>query len=126
MYTFLRTLNMEVDFPNSIFLLENALAKRLYQKLIIQLNKDFQLANVNLEIPLGALPDDVVSNLREKIYHLIMERFPTYLNLLYVVDVSEAEISNLSGSDAVEMADQVCFLILKRIWKKVWLKEKYS
>ncbi len=126
MYTFLRTLNMEVDFPNSIFLLENALAKRLYQKLIIQLNKDFQLANVNLEIPLGALPDDVVSNLREKIYHLIMERFPTYLNLLYVVDVSEAEISNLSGSDAVEMADQVSFLILKRIWKKVWLKEKYS
>ena len=117
---------MEVDFPNSIFLLENALAKRLYQKLILQLNKDFQLSNVNLEIPLGALPDDVVSNLREKIYHLIMERFPTYLNLLYVVDVSEAEISNLHGSDAVEMADQVSFLILKRIWKKVWLKEKYS
>ncbi len=117
---------MEVDFPNSIFLLENAVAKRLYQKLIIQLNKDFQLANVNMEIPLGALPDDVVSNLREKIYQLIMERFPIYLNLLYVVDVSEAEISNLSGSDAVEMADQVSFLILKRIWKKVWFKEKYS
>ena len=126
MCTFLRTLNMEVDFPNSIFLLEKATAERLYQKLIIQLNKDFQLASVNMEIPLGALPEDVVNSLREKIYYLIMERFPAYLNLLYVVDVSEAEISNLRGSDAVEMADQVSFLILKRIWKKVWLKEKYS
>lgn len=126
MPVFLRKLSMEVYFPNSIFLLENAVAKRLYQKLILQLNKDFQLANVNMEIPLGALPEDVVGSLREKIYHLIMERFPTYLNLLYVVDVSEAEISNLQGSDAVEMADQVSFLLLKRIWKKVWLKEKYS
>ena len=40
--------------------------------------------------------------------------------------VSEADVSDMAGSDAVEIADEVCFLVLKRVWNKVLLREKYS
>ncbi len=121
-----RRLYMELDFPNSVSLLENASAKKLYQQLVIQLNKDFLLANIPLEIPLGISPEDLIALLREKIYQLIMEQFPVYLNLLYIVDVKEEDFAQLSGTDAVEMADQVSFLLLRRIWKKVWFRQKFS
>lgn len=113
---------MELDFPNSISLLRNATDQELYQKLIIQLNKDFNLANIAMEVPLITPPDELVDLLREKIYQLIMEQFSEYLSLLYVVDIPESEFDKLDGTDAVEMADQVSFLLLKRIWKKVWFK----
>lgn len=117
---------MFTDFPNSTDLLQNALEVRLYQKLVAQLEKDFGLANVDVDIPLGILPEDLKTMLHEKVYFLIMERFPDYLNLLYIVDVPEKSFKEIQVTDAVEVAEQVSFLILKREMQKVWLKERYS
>ena len=61
----------------------------------------------------------------EKIYRLIQYKFTEYLNLLYIIDVSEQEIKKLDGSDLVFLAEQVAFLILKREWQKVWFRNKY-
>jgi hypothetical protein len=39
--------------------------------------------------------------------------------------VPEDQIKKLDGSDIVELAEQVSFLILKREWMKVWFRNKF-
>ncbi len=114
------------DAPNSSVLLQNAQKMGLYQKLVTQLEKDFILSNVPINLGMGMLPDDLNTSLHEKVYVLIMEQFAAYLNLLYVVDVPESAFKEISATDVVEVAEQVSFLIFKRELQKVWLKEKYS
>jgi hypothetical protein len=60
------------------------------------------------------------------VYNLIQEKFTDYLNLLYIIDVSEDKVKELDGSDTLQLAEQVTFLILKREWQKVWFKSQYS
>ena len=97
----------------------------LYVKLIEQLNKDFNLANEGIDFPLSISPADLKIQLHEKIYRMIQHKFLEYLNLLYIIDVSESEIKKLDGSDVVVLAEQVSFLILKREWMKVWFRNRY-
>ena len=96
----------------------------LYFKLIEQTNKDFALANEPVDIPLDIFPFQFKELVHEKIYKLIQYKFAEYLNLLYIIDVSESEIKKLDGSDLVELAEQVTFLILKREWQKVWFRNR--
>ncbi len=121
---------MIVNFPNSLALLQNAKAEQLYEKLVQQLQKDFNLANIPLELSSTKGMEEIApmalkSTLHEKVYYLILERFPEYLNLLYIVDVPEKEVKSIQANDAVEVAEQVSFLILKRAWQKVWFRTKY-
>ena len=44
---------------------------------------------------------------------------------LYIIDVPEEQIKSLDGSDLVELAEQVAFLVLKREWQKVWFRNKF-
>lgn len=106
-------------------LFSEAEKENLYLKLIEQLNKDFNLANEGFDIPQNTLPRELKIQLHEKIYRLIQYKFAEYLNLLYIIDVSETEIKKLSGDDLVELSEQVAFLILKREWQKVWFRNKY-
>lgn len=98
----------------------------LYSKLIKQVNKDFLLANIDLDFEDDILPSSLKYMLHEVIYKLIQEKFMEYLNLLYIVDVSEEKIRQLDGSDALRLSEQVTFLILQREWQKVWYKNHYS
>jgi energy-converting hydrogenase A subunit M len=106
-------------------LLSEAEKENLYLKLIDQLNKDFNLANEAVDFPLSTTPEELKSQLHEKIYRLIQYKFAEYLNLLYIVDVSESEIKKLNGDDLVALSAQVSFLILKREWQKVWFRNRY-
>ena len=63
--------------------------------------------------------------LHETVFKLIQDKFTDYLNLLYIIDVSEHQIKQLDGDDTVNLAEQVSFLILKREWQKVWYRHKY-
>lgn len=110
---------------NTDLLLQEAEKETLYVNLIIQLNKDFNLANEAVDFPLSLTSDELKIQLHEKIYRLIQYKFAEYLNLLYIIDVSEEEIKRLDGSDLVILAEQVAFLILKREWQKVWFRNKY-
>ncbi len=110
----------------AIQILEAAVTENRFKKLLKQLTKDFELANVSMEKLTGLAPAEVVTLLREKIYRLILEDFTAYLNLLYVIDVPEKAFKELELTDAVEVADQVGCLILKRVLQKVRMKDKYS
>jgi len=110
---------------NTDLLLEEAEKAALYLKLIEQINKDFNLANEGIDFPMSITPHELKIQLHEKIYRLIQYKFAEYLNLLYIIDVSEDQIKKLDGSDLVNLAEQVAFLILKREWQKVWFRNKY-
>jgi hypothetical protein len=111
---------------NTDLLLQEAENETLYVNLIVQLNKDFNLANEAVDFPLSLKPDELKIQLHEKVYRLIQYKFAEYLNLLYIIDVSEDEIKKLDGSDLVILAEDVAFLILKREWQKVWFRNKYK
>jgi hypothetical protein len=110
---------------NTDSLLSQAENESLYLKLLEQLNKDFNLANESIDLSLMISADELKSELHEKIYRLIQYKFAEYLNLLYIIDVSESEIKKLDGSDLIILAEQVAFLILKREWQKVWFRKNY-
>lgn len=111
---------------NTDLLLSEAETENLYLKLIEQINKDFNLANESIDFPMSIFPEELKVQLHEKIYRLIQYKFAEYLNLLYIIDVSEDQIKKLDGSDLVMLAENVTFLILKREWQKVWFRNKYK
>jgi len=124
-------LNFEIETMyvtplNTDLLFEEAQKDSLYLNLVEQLNKDFNLANEGVDFPMSITPDELKIQLHEKVYRLIQYKFAEYLNLLYVIDVSEDEIKKLDGSDLVVLAEQVAFLILKREWQKVWFRNNFK
>jgi len=116
-------MNLPSNFED---LVAEAEGLNLYRKLILQLNKDVLYANIDLEFDEETLPTSLKLVLQEMVFHLINSKFSDYLNLLYIVDVSEAKIRSLDGSDAFKLSEDVTFLILQREWQKVWFKAKYS
>ncbi|GAA3582049.1 hypothetical protein [Snuella lapsa] len=106
-------------------LIEEAQQLDLYKKLVLQLNKDFLLANIDLGFDETILPSSLKLMLHETVFKLIQEKFIDYLNLLYIIDVPESQVKCLDGSDALKLSEEVSFLILKREWQKVWYRSKY-
>ena len=116
-----------MQLPNTFEdLIEEANQLDLYKKLIFQLNKDFILANIDLDFHEDILPSSLKLILHETVYKLIQEKFTEYLNLLYIIDVSEKAVKALDGDDILKLSENVTFLILKREWQKVWFRNKYS
>ncbi|WP_340075163.1 hypothetical protein [Leptobacterium sp. I13] len=116
---------MNTNFPDSYTLLQEANKLELYSKLLLQLNKDFNYANIPVDFETDISPETLKVQLHETIYRLIQERFADYLNLLYIIDVPEKQVKGLSGDDMAVLSEQVTFLILKREWQKVWYRNKY-
>lgn len=103
-------------------LLQEAVARGLYEPLVAQLQKDFGRANAALSIPADMPPEALGRLLHETVYLLLMERFSDYLNVLYVVDVPERSFKEIPLTDAVDIAFSVSYLILEREWQKVRMK----
>ncbi|WP_190811067.1 hypothetical protein [Flagellimonas sp. S3867] len=117
---------MNSNFNTSLEILQSAREELLYNKLLQQIKKDFTLANVELKLFDGMEPTQLKDVLHEKIYFLLLEKFQQYLNLLYIIDIPEKELKKIRSLDAVDASSEVCFLILKREWQKVWFKNKYN
>lgn len=117
---------MMVPYEDNTALLEAAVRENLYEQLVAQLVKDFGLANIAITFPYQVSPKNLKTIVHQKIYRLILERFEAYLNLLYIIDVSEKAVKEITETDAVEIADQISFLVLKREFQKVWMKQKYA
>lgn len=116
-------MNLPSNFED---LISEAQELKLYKKLIFQLNKDLLYANIDLEFNEETLPSSLKLILHEALFQLIQNKFSDYLNLLYIIDVSEAKIKALDGSDVLQLSEEVCFLILQREWQKVWFRHKLS
>jgi len=97
----------------------------LYKKLVLQLNKDFLRANISVVFREDILPNDLIIQLQETTSKLINYQFSEYLNLLYIVDVSEEKIKEYSADNSLNIYKQVVFLILSREWQKVWFRSNY-
>src|SRR6478672_7468550 len=103
-------------------LLSEAEKEQLYSKLIDQINKDFNFANEAIDFPKSTNAYELKVQLHEKVFRLIQYKYAELLNLLYIIDVPEDNVKQLDGSDAVELSEQIAFLILKREWMKVWFR----
>ena len=117
---------MTSDATNSLALLQGISDRQLYTNLIKQLNKDFMLAGIHAEFDLELTPVKLVAILQDKLQDLMNNKFNDLLNLLYVVDLSEMEVKNLNSGEQGTRADDISYLLLKRLWKKVWMKNKLS
>ena len=94
--------------------------------MIQQLNKDFQLCNLRIAFKLDLLPSELFKKLSQDILVLITNQYDDYLNLLYRIDISETELLQLKNSNSEQTSDQITFLILKRVYQKVWLKRYFD
>jgi len=110
---------------NTDLLLSEAQKEKLYTKLVEQVNKDFALANKAVDFDAEITPINLKLGVHDKVHRLLQFRFAEYLNLLYIIDVPEKDIKSLDGSDLLELAEQVAYLILKREWQKVWFRNKF-
>jgi len=109
--------------PKNTFELLNACeAENLFPKLILQLNKDFQLANLNESFENSITPIQLKETLSAILLNLISNRYDDYLNLLYRIDVSEKELLKIDNNNLVE---ELAFVVLKREFQKVWFKNKF-
>ncbi len=117
---------MIIDFLDSKALLQASVQEELYENLVGQIVKDFALANSPIDLPFKVSPQNLKTIIHQKVYRLITDNFTDYLNLLYIIDVSEKIIKEIQATNTIEIADQVSFLILKREFQKVWFKKKYN
>lgn len=99
--------------------------ENLLPKLIEQLNKDFQLANINEQLAPELVIAEVNAALNKILYSLMTKQYDDYLNLLYRIDVSEKELTLIKGIDLKDNLNEIAFLIIKREFQKVWFKSKY-
>ena len=117
---------MDFNFDDVDELLETSLEKAFYQKLLIQLKKDFDLAGIHIQIKPHLTTENLKTLLHEKIYFLLLEKSNECQNLLYIIDVPEKIISNTNQKDVVDTAREITFIILKREFKKVWFRQEYN
>lgn len=117
---------MKLNVDNSEQLIQVAIGDSLFDKLKHQVEKDFVLANIPLQIPEKLGHAEFIALIREKVYYLMMEHFAEYLNLMYIIDIPESAFQNIEITDTVDIADQVTLLILKREYKKVWYRNRYQ
>lgn len=117
---------MSEHHKNSILVLRKAIKEDRYTKVILQLIKDFKLANVPVKLTILITPEDLKRELHEKIYYLLMEKGNDYLNLMYVVDVPEKALEFSKQADVVEFAEMATFFVLRRELQKVRLKEEFE
>ncbi len=114
------------SFENSLAVIIRAKAENLYDNLVVQLQKDFSRANIDVKITASLFAAEVEKLIQEKLYVLLLEKFDAYLNLLYVIDIPEKSMRQIKSNDIVEISKQVCLLILEREFQKVWYKNQFA
>lgn len=107
-------------------LLNDIYKGKLYDELILQLNKDFSLVGLDCHFSKDELPFQLKEKLDKTIRNLIKTDFNVYLSLLYRIDVSEDNITTSNTDNLASYSEKVSFEILKRIWKKVWFRSHFS
>ncbi|WP_428741359.1 hypothetical protein [Tenacibaculum sp.] len=113
------------SYQNSVDLLTNVATQKLYHQLIIQLNKDLNLVGIDFTFSENSTPLILKEKLQKMVKELLLHDFSSYSNLLYRIDVSEKEVQNIESNDIDIYTENATFLILKRVWKKVWFRQQF-
>lgn len=96
----------------------------LYFELIKQLNKDF-VGIIDNIIPQGTSADEFESIFIQAISHLLDRDHSNLLNLLYKIDVSETDFMNVIKNNSPNYINKISYIIIKRVWIKIWYKNQY-
>lgn len=89
-----------------------------------QLEKDFFQATF-VEVAFDAEPlVDFVQQVRQEIQRIIVTDASKFSNLLYRVDIPEQALEALKGMAPEDYWSHITYLILKREWQKVWIRNK--
>lgn len=121
--------NKSESSAEGLRVLNKAKTSGLLTALMLQLQKDYGRAGLDFPISesqllIGEVPV-IFTNVKEDIYVLLMEHFDQYLNLMYAVDIPEREFQRVDPADAVEAAEQLSVIILKREWQKIQWRRSY-
>ncbi|MFD1294827.1 hypothetical protein ACFQ5N_13370 [Lutibacter holmesii] len=111
---------------NTVELFNALTTENLYVNLIQQLNKDFQMSNLDILFEETIEPITLQNTLNKVLLDLMRTKYDDYLNLLYRVDISEKELLKVKSDNLEAAIHQVTFLILKRESQKVWLKKNFN
>jgi hypothetical protein len=111
---------------NTEELLNSIANENLFTRLVEQLNKDFQLANVTACFDITASPTQLKKQLFAILLNLITNKYDDYLNLLYRIDVPESELAKLINDNLTTSMEEITYLVLKREYQKVWLKQNFD
>ena len=111
---------------NSLELLYSIRTEDLYVNLVKQLNKDFQLANLDMHFDTSISVKDLKEELSDVLLKLLTEQYDSYLNFLYRVDVPESDLIKIRQQQLPEIIDEVAFIVLKRLFQKVWIKHHFD
>ncbi|MDO9274349.1 MAG: hypothetical protein Q7T92_02235 [Lutibacter sp.] len=107
-------------------MLKSIEVENLYVRLIAQLNKDFQLANVAVSFNITNSPVQLKKQLFAVLLNLITNQYDDYLTLLYRIDVPENELAKLMNDNLTGSIEDITYLVLKREYQKVWLKQNFD
>jgi|AVFP01.1.fsa_nt_gi hypothetical protein len=107
-------------------LIDEAWKEMLYAALVRQINKDFKFANIDDEFPGNITPEELFNQFHRLVRHLMEFEFDKYLNLLYIIDVSESKIREIPEADLGLLSQKVSFLMLQREWQKVWIRHHFG
>jgi len=113
-------------FKESDELIKYASSLQLYEELVLQIKKDFSLANLTFDLPTDCSSNELKYLLQKNIQFLIEEKFSDFLNLLYVIDLPETTAKKIMNIGDQHISEHYTFLILKRVWQKVWFRQKYK
>ncbi len=116
---------MNLNDKNVLAFVYEISENNLYVEVIQQLQKDFELSGLAIELDEFMVPEDLIIVVYQQIHHLLVNNFDGYLQLLYRIDVAEQKIIT-QGNTTEIIAQKSTYNVLQREYQKVKLREKYS
>ena len=110
---------------NAVELIQQMSKTSLYKEVVLQLQKDFEMCGLTIDLDEFVLPGEFVKRVHQEILMLLKHSFDTYLQLLYRVDLPE-EAMNFNIQDVDSIAQKATFYILQREWQKVKLRISFE
>lgn len=111
---------------NNIYLLDNKITIKLYNDLIIQLNKDLLLSGIDFKLRLNCKPNSLVNDLTKLFRTIILKDRQKFSQFMYVLDMPENKLTSINETDLEAIINRIVRLVLERVLQKVYFKQKFG
>lgn len=97
-----------------------------FEDLVKQVQKDFQTAVDTSIVFTAKTPTELVAQVVNELHRVITSTSVSkFSNLLYRVDVAEADVKAVTSQDIDEYLERITFLLLKREFQKVYIRNTF-
>ena len=110
----------------NVNLIGKQITVKLYNDLIIQLNKDFSLSGIGFQLSLTSKPNILIKDLTMLFQNMIVKDYQKFNQLMYVIDIPETKLASIKERHLNVVIDRIIRLVLERVLQKVYLKQKLS